>query len=129
MPPAYDFRCETCEQEQEIVCKMADRPSTIGCPSCGGDMLQVPSLPAVLGDEASWLSSVKEVVNKDGGPHCQKFLQEPNRANYRAWMKGENLRPMEPGEQTWKRPAKRDRRKVVNEVMKMRQQRKAITVA
>ena len=129
MSPAYDFHCDACDFDVEHVCKMADRPSTIGCPSCGGNMNQVPSLPAVLGDEAAWLKSVTEVVNKDGGPHCQRFLKDPSRSNYRAWMKGENLRPMEPGEQTWKKPPKRDRRKVVNEVMKMRQQRKAITVA
>lgn len=127
--PTYPFRCETCNREIEHVCRMAERPNRIACMVCGGVMTQVPSLPAVMGDEAAWLKSVTEVVNKDGGEHCQRFLRDPNRANYKAWMKGENLRPMEPGEQTWKRPPKRDRRKVVDEVMKKRQQRNAIAVA
>ena len=126
--PLYLYRCEECGEELDHACKMDSRPAFIVCAVCDAKMIQAPALGAILGDEATWLKSVTEVVNRDGGPHCQRFLKDPSRSNYRAWMKGENLRPMEPGESTWKRPPKRDRRKVVNEVMKMRQQRKAITI-
>jgi hypothetical protein len=49
-------------------------------------------------EEPAWLRKTVEIVDKDGGRHCQEFIKHPTRANYRKWMKGESIRPIEPGE-------------------------------
>jgi hypothetical protein len=49
-------------------------------------------------ENPSWMYKTLEVVNKDGGRHCQEFLKNPNRDNYKGWLNGEGLRPLEEGE-------------------------------
>ncbi|MDQ7833688.1 MAG: hypothetical protein RDU30_18325 [Desulfovibrionaceae bacterium] len=59
-------------------------------------------------DDADWIASVTRVVDKDNpAPHVRAFLAHPCRAAYRAWMRGEGLRPLEPGEETRRRDADR----------------------
>lgn len=48
--------------------------------------------------DADWLKSVRDVVDKDGSRHCQEFLKNPTRDNYKRFLKGEGLRPLETGE-------------------------------
>lgn len=51
-----------------------------------------------LPDMASWIPSVLDVVDKDSTkPHVVEFRKNPTRENYKKWMKGEGIRPLEPG--------------------------------
>ena len=83
-------------------------------------------------DDASWLPSVLEVVDKEGGPHCQRFLQNPTRQNYKAWMKGEHIVPMEKDHGAFatenKEPEEMDMGKMTDEVMKMKMERERLVV-
>ena len=80
------------------------------CPLCGKRLRHVPAIGLVQGDEPTpWLRSITDVVNKEGGEHCQRFINHPTRDNYRAWMKGEGLRPMEPGEEARRRPTPQEK--------------------
>ncbi len=68
------------------------------CPSCGGRARRIISLGMVYtgNQDAPWLKSVLEVVDRDNpAPHVQAFVRNPTRENYRAWMKGEGIRPMD----------------------------------
>lgn len=107
--PAYDYRCLGCELIHEAFYKMADKPKTIPCPECGEKSISYPSVGAILGDEAGWLNSVTEVVDKQGGEHCQRFLADPTRDNYKKWMKGSGVRPMESGEERRSKPTQADK--------------------
>lgn len=109
MSPLYDFHCHRCDQTHEVFYKMADKPKTVLCPECGGESVSHPSIGAILGDEAAWLNSVTEVVDKNGGEHCQRFIADPTRDNYKKWMKGSGVRPMEPGEERRSKPTKADK--------------------
>jgi putative FmdB family regulatory protein len=97
--PLYQFKCQKCGTEFERVCTVKDRVFQ-NC-ECGGWTRVVPAVhgPNCSNDSASWLPSVLEVVQKDSDkPHVQAFLKDPTRANYKAWMKGEGIRPLENGE-------------------------------
>lgn len=107
--PAYDYRCTQCDLIHETFYRMNDKPKTIPCPECGGESVSHPSIGAILGDEAAWLNSVREVVDPSGGEHCQRFLRDPSRANYKDWMQKSNLRHLEPGEERRAKPSKAER--------------------
>lgn len=112
--PLYDFECDYCGNTEEVFLRM-DAEKVSYCSMCHELMRQIPSVGLVKGEEAAWLNSVREVVDKEGGPHCQEFLKDPTRSNYQRWMKGEGLRPLEPGEEQRKRPSRADREKRIQE--------------
>lgn len=125
--PIYLYACE-CGNEIEQFFKMADRKGSVPCP-CGKSAIQKPAIGCVQGDEAAWLRATTEVVDKEGGEHCQRFIKYPTRSNYHAWMQGEGLRPMEPGEEKRKTIDKRaERKRRVEHVMRKRKERNRITV-
>lgn len=130
--PAYDYRCTECEMIHEAFYRMADKPKTIPCPECGGESVSYPSIGAILGDEAAWLKSVTEVVDHEGGAHCQRFIADPTRENYKKWMKESKIRPMEPGEEKRRKPSKADREKAkkqrTDSAMKALHESRKITV-
>lgn len=67
--------------------------------ACGGGAKRLVSVGRGYRADADWLVSVTDVVEKDSDkPHVRAFLAEPSRANYRRWMRGEKLRPLESGE-------------------------------
>ena len=128
--PIYDWTCPHCG-EFEAFYKMADKPKTAPCPDCDAESPQKPCIGLIKGEEAGWLQDTLQVVNKDGGAHCQRFLKDPTRSNYEGWMKGEGLRPLEDGEKARKPTAKQqqaDRKQRVDAVMKERQKERSITV-
>lgn len=46
--PLYDYRCQQCDAEAELLVRGAQTPS---CPACGSEALErLPSLPAVRSD-------------------------------------------------------------------------------
>jgi len=127
--PLYEYHCEFCNTDHEAFYKMADKPKTVECPECFGECTQKPCIGLIKGDEAGWLSDTRKVVDPQGGPHCQQFLKDPTRSNYQKWMKGEGLRPMEPGEKS-KKPTAEDQRQRRKEIVGgiMEQRRKENTV-
>jgi putative FmdB family regulatory protein len=94
--PLYDFACRACGRVFEAMAPMngGDQPCT-----CGGPAGRLVSVGRGYRADAAWLGSVAAVVEKDSDkPHVRAFLAEPSRANYRRWMAGEGLRPLEAGE-------------------------------
>lgn len=119
--PAYDFECQKCGDIAEHVYRIADCPEELRCDRCGGTAKKIISIGGqnIFREEAPWLNSVLEVVDKDPSKtHCRAFLNEPTRANYKRWMKGERIRPLEPGEEKRRRPERRDRRKAIGRIMR-----------
>lgn len=131
--PTYELKCDNCHLLADITCKIADRPqSGVDCPDCSGTLRRQVEKTSVRGEEAAWLRSTAEVADPDGGQHCQEFIQDPTRSNYRAWMKGEGLRPMEPGEEKRKvitdKERKESRHQTRVDLSRQHMKRCAITV-
>jgi hypothetical protein len=79
-----------------------------------------------VNEDADWIRSIREVVDKEGGVSSQRFLQDPTRQNYKKWMKDTGIRPMESGEKM--KPPPVDEKKLTESVMKMRQKRNKLTI-
>ena len=94
--PLYDFTCRVCGRTFEA---MAAMDAGEGTCLCGGSARRLLSVGRGYRADADWLESVAVVAEKDSDkPHVRAFLAEPSRANYRRWMQGEGLRPLEDGE-------------------------------
>ena len=106
--PIYNYLCDDCGREFEAIGGYDDK--TFDC-VCGGHAHRVIAASgAYLGNQdAAWLKTVVEVVDKSGGQHCQEFIKNPSRDNYRRWMKGEGIQPLEPGEKGGSQRTDRDR--------------------
>jgi hypothetical protein len=102
--PVYAVKCELCGVEDEILVGINDRKTI--CRKCNAGW--TTRIPAVRGsncanDDTPWVRTVLEVVDRSSTkPHVQEFLKNPTRSNYKAWMKGEGLRPLENGEKSEK---------------------------
>jgi len=55
--PQYEYRCDTCTKEFEIICKVAEHEIVARCPNCGGNSRQILSAAAVHGDNPRWLNN------------------------------------------------------------------------
>lgn len=95
--PLHDHSCPDCCITFEAVVKWDEREAR--CPDCGKMVSRsYLSFNGIKKEDPNWLRDTLEVVDKDGGQHCQDFLKNPTRSNYHGWMKGEGLRPLEEGE-------------------------------
>lgn len=125
----YDFQCEECNQTSEHGFDISDCPQDTPCPSCGGRAVKIISIPGahLASESPEWIKSIRDVVEKNSGkPHCQEFLKDPTRDNYKKWMKGEGVRHMEAGEKPG-RPAPPPSERVVTEkLLAFRQQKRAL---
>ena len=84
---------------------MAPMDRTEDICACGGSAKRLLSVGRAWRADADWLPSVTAVVDKESSaPHVRAFLAEPSRANYRRFLRGEGLRPQEPGEERDRRP-------------------------
>ena len=129
--PLHDHECKECGHEHEELIEW-DNHSCL-CPMCGGTSIRVyRQFNGIKHDAPDWLKDTLEVVDKDGGHHCQNFLNRPNRRNYESWMKGEGLRPMEEGEKLKKGPTKKEkaerRTRHLHELKTNFKKRNAITI-
>lgn len=95
----YDFECQDCRVITEQITEMGT--GEVECPVCCGAAHRIISIPGVStsNDDSEWIRSVVDVVDKKSGkPYDVEFRRNPTRRNLKAWMDGNNLRHIEPGE-------------------------------
>ena len=107
----HDYECQDCGLVYEAFIKDSNNiPKSLPCPKCDGYSVRIVSMSQTSPVDAPWLHDTLAVVDKHPDkPHCQEFLKHPTRANYQAWMKGEGIRPLEPGEPTKPKDNKKKR--------------------
>jgi len=120
----YQFQCRECGSISDQFFSMSECPVTIQCEQCNGVCNKIISIPAsnLASESPDWIKSITEVVNKEGGKHCQQFLKDPTRDNYKAWKRAENVRHLEPGER--KKPKQNNI--TPDELMKYRQKKRSL---
>jgi len=122
-----DFECYNCGHVHEEI--VDSEKEYVLCPKCASTSRKIISVGSVYtaNEDAEWLRSVTEVVDKDGGPASQTFLRNPTRTNYRRWMKENNLRPFEPGEKP-KKPERPPESQIRREVMEKYRKRNSLEI-
>ena len=129
--PIYDYECEQCGYIWESFAHIDEEVIDCANERCGGKAKRLLGVPGVnvANQDSPWIRSVREVVEKNSGkPHCEEFLKNPTRANYKKWMKAEGLRPLESGEKTQKPDEKTIHRKITDEVYQKHRQRNMIEI-
>ena len=120
--PIYQMSCPECDHEFEVIAGYNEE--TLPCEKCGKDAHRIISFNKVntINEDANWLKSCLEVVDRESiNPVDVAFRKDPSRKNYKAWMKENNLRPMEPGEEKIQKNTidmTRVRREVLDKSMK-----------
>lgn len=128
--PLYDYSCDTCMMTTESLEPIGTE--YIECPHCGRTAQKILSFRSepVWNEDAEWIRSVLDVVDKsNNAPHVAEFRRYPTRENYRKWMAGEGIRPLESGENRTK--SRRDKesqsiRDIARSVLRMRSDRRRI---
>ena len=121
--PLYDYSCS-----QGHVTESVESASTkrIICRACGGRAKRIFSFGAVntANDEAPWIRDIVQdkrgvgVVSKTStDPHVVAFRENPTRSNLKAYMKGEGLRHVDPGENVATKPPQVDRERHFHKTM------------
>lgn len=131
--PLYDMECEECGGRFEGV---YNPDQYVDICSCGHIARRIYINIGVIktsDDGGNHYKEILEVVDKEGGKHCQDFLRNPNRGTYEKWKAGAGVRHLERGEKI-DSPAER-RAKVKKElepirskVLKKFKERQAIKV-
>ena len=95
--PIYDYKCINGHVFEDV---RGFDDKTVDCPKCQETANRIISSSKVncANDDAEWIREAALVANRDGGPHCQEFIKNPTRANWKKWMKGEGIRIVEDGE-------------------------------
>lgn len=126
----YSFQCEECNQISEQAFNMSDCPKKTQCPICQGTAAKIISIPGphLASESPGWIKSIREVVNKEGGRHCQEFLKDPTRKNYHKWMAGEGVRHMEAGEKPGRPPSQPPAHVITDKIMQKRMDDRRIRI-
>ena len=112
----FDFECEDCGAVKEVF--MYHDFNVTLCEECGGDMHKIFTARDTTPIDASWVSGVREVVEKNSKkPWCNEFLKHPTRANLKEWMKKEGLRHRDPAEPYFKPDTTKERRAEIKRKM------------
>ena len=83
--------------------------------------------PNLANESPDWIKSIREVVEKGSDkPHCQEFLKNPTRDNYKKWMKGEGLRHLEAGEKPGRPTPSPNTATTTDMLMKHRQEKRSL---
>ena len=126
--PVFDYKCKYCDYIVEQIQHYSVRE--VECPVCGNQAERIISVSKVntSNDDASWIRSVVEVVDKDSKePHVVEFRRNPTRANYKRWMKLEGLRPLENNERRGTKEGDNYIKKITDIIMRERQRGVEIT--
>jgi putative FmdB family regulatory protein len=63
--PLYEYRCEACEHQFEVIQRFSDDPITV-CPACGLEpVIKLPSSPAIQFKGTGWY--ITDYARKGGG--------------------------------------------------------------
>lgn len=123
----YSYECRKCGNITDQYFNMNDTHPDLQCGKCGGVSRQVIGIPGpnLASESSPWIRTVLEIVDKEGGQHCQEFLKDPTRTNYERWKKFEGVRHMEAGE----KPGRPEHKEITTEMlMKQKRKREAITL-
>lgn len=127
--PIYDYECQGCGHITERIERSGD-DGVKKCVVCGEtkSVRIISATGQYCGNQdATWLKSVTDVINRDtSNPMAKEFMSNPTRANYRMWMKSEDLRPMERNEQI--KPQRPDFSRINREVWENHQARNRIEI-
>lgn len=133
--PLYDFSCP-----QGHVTESMETPGTkrIICPECGNRAKRIFSFGSkvnMANEDAKWIRDivrdergVSVVSRNSADPHVQAFRQNPTRTNYQAWMKGEGLRHVEPGEVVATKPPQFDLERHTHKTLEKLQEMRRLEV-
>lgn len=130
--PLYDFECADCGRITETFAGLEE--TVIVC-VCGRPTRRIISISGqYLGNQdAPWLRSVLDVVDRESTkPHVREFIANPSRENYKKWMKGEGVRPMDHkehgGPPIARKPQEPDKKPLVDYLWARHRARKALEV-
>ena len=95
----WDFECPKCGSVFEDIVEMGVyKTRCLVCMDADADRIFTPSGCHTGNQDADWIRSVVDVVDKDDkSPHVQEFIRNPTRDNLNTWMKKEGLRHAEIG--------------------------------
>lgn len=129
--PIYDYSCEKCGVFERIA---GINEARLPC-DCGREASRIISVSGqYCGNESpTWLRSTLEVVDKTNkAPHVQNFVRNPTRETYKAWMKGEKIKPadytVKGGPPVYEKP-KRDIGKIADELYRRHKERKSLSIS
>lgn len=133
--PIYEYECDKCGARSEHIHSIHE-VLNLNCHLCeGGKIVKIIAASGqYLGNQdAPWTRSVLEVVDKENpARHVQEFVKNPNRSTYKAWMKGEGLRPMDSNVNgappVYKKPPPPDTSRLRREVAERHMQRRRIEI-
>jgi putative FmdB family regulatory protein len=128
--PVYDFECTNCGRVSEKILSIAQlEMGGFECGECQSPMKQIllPGGTNCANEDADWIRSTLEVVDKEGGIAARRFVQDPTRENRKKWMKETGVRQFEPGEKPQK-PDSVDVDKMTDHVMRKRQERNTLNI-
>jgi len=124
--PIYNFSCAICGMEEE---RIADFDTEImPCEFCCGESYKQFSFGQSfeVREDAPWIRTVLDVVDKEScDPTDRRFISEPNRGNYHAWMRHHNLRPFE-NSRDFPKKQDIDIESVAHDLLKMKSARERI---
>ena len=130
--PIYDYECKKCGLVSEHITKW-NVVLNLGC-TCGGDVRRIISVSGqYCGNESpTWLRSTLNVVDKENrASHIQNFIKNPTRETYKAWMKGEKIKPadytVKGGPPVYEKP-KRDIKKITDELYRRHRERNTLSL-
>ena len=120
-----DFKCNECGKVTEKICGSKRLKALCKCGCVAYRFFSISNTKP----HGTWIPSVLEVVDKNGGQHCQEFLKHPNRTNYENWKKKTGLRHLEPGEKLPQRESREDKfKRIKPELLKKAREREVITI-
>lgn len=131
--PIYDYECADCGRITEAFAGLDDTEMVCVCGETARRIISVCG-QYVGNQDASWIRSVLDVVDRESTkPHVRAFVQNPTRENYKRWMKGEGIRPVDHTEHgappVYRKPEPTvDTKKITRELFEKHRARKAIEV-